>query len=97
MRELPALESLSKAFARKDLIVLGITRDDAKTARATLQRTGVTFRNLIDENEVAFRKLQVRGIPRSFIIDKAGVVRADLPGAMSEAEFRAELRKVGIQ
>lgn len=97
MRELPALHRIQQQLGRKGLTVIGIAGEDSDTARGTLQRAGATFLNLIDENGVAFRKLQAASVPRSFIIDRAGVIRADLRGAHTEAELREELARAGIR
>lgn len=97
MRELPALEAVSKQYAKKVLAVVGITPDDVSIAKATVKRAGVSFPNLIDDMAAAGRAFNVHGIPRTLIVDKQGVIRADVAGAMTESEFKEELRKAGIR
>ncbi len=43
-----------------------------------------------------FEKYQVMSIPRTLIIDKKGIIRADVEGSMDFNEFRNELKKVGL-
>ena len=97
MRELPALDAISKQYAKKGLTVVGITPDELTVAKEAVKKAQVSFPILIDDMAAAFRAFHVQGIPRTIIVDKQGAIRADVSGAMTESEFREELRKVGIQ
>jgi peroxiredoxin len=50
-----------------------------------VQEQGLTFTILLDEEANAARAYQVRGIPRSFFIDRDGVIRASHAGPVDDA------------
>ena len=76
---------------------MGITPDELTVAKDTIKKARVSFPILIDDMTAAYRAFHVQGIPRTIIVDKQGAIRADVAGAMTESEFKDELRKVGIQ
>jgi hypothetical protein len=56
----------------------------------------LTYRLARDADDLVAAKYQVEAIPRTLIIDKKGIVRADIVGGREYAEFRQELKKVGL-
>jgi peroxiredoxin len=96
MTEFPSLQEIHKRFAQKGLVIIGITSDDADTIKRVTQRFGVTFRLMHDPNNAVALKYRVEGIPRTLLIDRKGIVRADLVGGRGLEELREELKKIGL-
>jgi peroxiredoxin len=74
--ELPSLERLSRRM-RDTLQVLGVSLDTVGAARvrAFARELGLTFPVLHDPDLATARLYRVRGLPASFIVDRAGVIR----------------------
>lgn len=77
--EMPTLERLYRE-RRADLEVLGVSLDGGGASAATrvrlfVRELGLSFPILLDPDFVVARKYRVRGIPSSFVVDRAGVVR----------------------
>jgi peroxiredoxin len=53
--------------------------------RSFVQEQGLTFTILLDEDTMAARAYLVRAIPRSFFIDRQGVIQASHTGPLDEA------------
>jgi len=49
-----------------------------------------------DPNNAVALKYRVEGIPRTLLIDRKGIVRADLVGGRGLEELREELKKIGL-
>jgi peroxiredoxin len=85
-KEAPELEKdLWHAYKARDVVVLGVATwaqdNPAKRAEAFAREFKLTFPVLVDaENKVA-EMYRVRGVPTTFIIDRAGVVREFVVGA----------------
>ncbi len=56
----------------------------------------LTYLQLRDANDAVAQKYKVEAIPRTILIDRKGIVRADIIGGREFDEFRAELKKVGL-
>lgn len=66
--EMPSLEALSKSLDKERFQVIGITVDaDKFLAKEFLAQTGVTFRNFIDDNQLA-DALHIQVYPTTLII-----------------------------
>lgn len=96
MKEFPSLQKVHATFAPKGLVVIGISSDDVATINQIARQHRLTFRQLRDADDKVFDKYHGSGIPRTLIIDKKGIVRADIEGSMDFNEFRKELKKVGL-
>jgi thiol-disulfide isomerase/thioredoxin len=82
--EMPSLAALSKSLAPEDIAVLPLSSDrgGAKAVEAFFAAHGVTgLPVLLDPKGAAMRAFGARGIPTSFLIDKAGRERARLEGS----------------
>ena len=75
--EAPLLEELARGYRTRagagEVVVLGLdVRDLREDALAFLRRQGVTYPSLRDEDDRAFRALEVTGQPETFVIDPQG-------------------------
>jgi cytochrome c biogenesis protein CcmG/thiol:disulfide interchange protein DsbE len=82
VEEMPSLERLHRALAPEGLVVLGVSVDEDEGAlRHFLSEHGVTFPVLRDPGgRVAAGAYHATGYPETFVIDEAGLVRAQYVG-----------------
>ncbi len=75
--EMPLLNRLHRRYRDKGFTVLGIALDDdARIVRAFVRRLGVQFPILHDPTQRTAKAYKVFAYPTSFLIDRAGIVRA---------------------
>lgn len=94
-KELPELQKLSKEFAGKNVVVIGVNIDKQRDNAARLVRElGLTFPIGLDPAGSVAGTYDLPKMPSSFVIDPRGVVRyvhAGFDGAGDVAKFRQEL------
>lgn len=74
--DMPAMEILYKQYQRKGLEILAVNVGQKKEAViAFAPELGVTYPLLIDPEEKASRSFGVTDVPRSYVLDRNGVVR----------------------
>jgi peroxiredoxin len=89
--EMPELEMLWRENKDKGLVVLAVSVDNARAARdipeflkAGDPRVGAyTFPVVLDENQDVLKQYKLLGVPQSFFIDPAGVIREVQPRVMN--------------
>lgn len=85
--EMKAIETVYQANKGK-LQVLAINAgQDKATINAFIQKIGVSYPALLDENSAIARSYGVVGLPTTFFIDSKGIVRAKIVGEADEATF----------
>jgi thiol-disulfide isomerase/thioredoxin len=97
--ELPAVEKLYQSLKdRKDVAVLTLNADEnAALVKPFLERTGFTF-PVVLASEYVFQTLGIASIPVNWVMDKGGVVRAELLNrSFLSAEALPMLEKVKEQ
>lgn len=67
--------------------------DDIKQ---TQKEFGLTYCQVIDADHRMSRRLRVISIPRTFLIDKRGIIVADMDGFRGESQLLKALKKVGL-
>ncbi len=81
-REVALLQSAWRANQGKGLVILGVDeqKDDAQSVAAFASERGVTYPMLLDPNGVVGpQSYGVKDLPRSVLIDRAGIVRQVVP------------------
>ena len=74
--EMPDVEAAHKAFADRDVVVLGINIQEGQEAvKAYAERTGLTLPIGVDPNNEIAEAYAVGAIPAHYFIDSAGVVK----------------------
>ena len=86
--EMKAIETVHQRHKDKGLTVLAINAgQDKKTIDAFINKIGVTYPALLDENSAIARSYGVVGLPTTFFIDGKGIVRGKIVGEADEATF----------
>lgn len=94
--EFPLLVTTREAHADAGLEILGIVyKDVAESARAFAADQGAAWPLLADPDEAVYDAYKgVGGVPISFFIDGAGIVRAVSYGPLTEASLTTQLARI---
>ncbi len=83
--EMPLLERVYHANVGRGVVVVGVNVvDDAPTISAYINRLGVDYPILRDQDQRALVAYQITSTPTSFVIDRQGVIRDRLVGAITD-------------
>lgn len=70
MAELPALEELYKSLRGQGFTIVGVAVDDTlENIKDAVQRNGITYPVLLDEQGKSKRLFELKGFPESFVLD----------------------------
>ncbi len=74
--EMPGIEQLYRAYARKGLVVVGVSSDvqGKKVVEPFVKEYGLSFPILLDPENTLSKPYHIRGIPTVFLFDKHGRV-----------------------
>ena len=76
VKSLPAFKELHEKYADKGLVIIAVSLDDTKEAMDSfLKKTPVPFAVMRDAEEKLQKRLDISGIPLTYILDRQGVVR----------------------
>lgn len=96
--EMPAIEKIYQEYKDKGFVVLAVnmtTQDDPFAVAPFVQEYGLTFPVLLDENALAAAAYQMRSLPSSYFIDRAGIIReVVIGGPMAEALLRTRVEQI---
>lgn len=93
-REMPALQQWHEQHADQGLAVIGVDtlyQDDRAAAQLFVQTNNITYPILADEAGDTSRQWLIQGLPRTYVIDRDGVVRALKLGEFTQADFDAQV------
>jgi peroxiredoxin len=96
-KELPDLETLYSRFAPQGLVVLGVSDEAATKVEPFVRKHGLSFPVLLDPTRTVNEMFAIKGIPKTFIYDRAGNLAAQAIDMRTQAQFLALLRKAGMQ
>jgi len=93
--EFPLMAVAYQKHAAEDLEILGVIHDDTpEGARAFAADMGATWPMLEDPDDVAWNDYTGVGMPTSFFVDAAGIVRAFSLGGFTETGLAAQLESI---
>lgn len=95
-KELPHIQKIHQDLKSKGLVVLGITNEASADVSKFVAKQKMTFTVLLDPKNEASSRYKVEAIPRVLVVDKKGIVVADLLGLHSEQDLRAAVKKAGV-
>ena len=94
VREMPRLQQWHEQYSDDGLVVLGVNtlyQDSQPEVEAFVQKLGVTYPMLLDAEGEQSRRWLAQPLPRSYIIDRQGVVRWTRLGEVTEDNFEAHI------
>jgi cytochrome c biogenesis protein CcmG, thiol:disulfide interchange protein DsbE len=78
------LESASKQWSSRGIVVLGVDHQDfAGDARGFMRRYGMTYPVVDDKGDKLYRRYGATGVPETFCINRDGKVVVHVPGAVT--------------
>lgn len=87
--EMKAIEQVVRRHP--EVVVLAVNAgQDKKTVDAFMTRIGVSYPALLDGESAIAKRYGVVGLPTTFFVDGAGVVRGKIVGEADEASFERE-------
>jgi len=93
--EAPLLTAADTTYRPMGLRILGVVyQDSSENARDFMTRYGQAYPGLLDPDGRTAIDYGVFGIPETFFIDGAGVVRARQVGALTEADLRGQIEAI---
>ncbi len=87
VREIPHFIDLFKETSRDDLVVVGISSEDAATLKPFVKQKGIPY-PIASAADLAAPYSDVRSIPTTFFIDRRGVIQEILVGYDELADLR---------
>ncbi len=89
--EMPALEKTYQTDQKQGLVVVGVNMtDSAQSTEDFVHRLGVTYPIWMDTNGTTTVTYQVTATPTSFFIDRQGVIRYKVSGALTEQVLKQD-------
>ncbi len=83
--EMPLFERAYQADGARGVVILGVDIvDDAQTTSAFVAQLGIDYPIVRDRGQRAVLTYQVTHTPSTFVIDRRGVIRAVVPGAITD-------------
>jgi cytochrome c biogenesis protein CcmG/thiol:disulfide interchange protein DsbE len=96
--EMPAIQKIYDEYRQDGLIVLAINmtaQDNALNITPFVSQFGLNFPILLDETGEVGAAYQLRSLPSSYFIDRAGIIsEIVIGGPMSEALLRTRIEKI---
>lgn len=96
--EMPAIEKMYEEYQGRGLVVLAVNmsrQDEPGKVAPFLEEHGLSFPALLDEEGRVASAYQMRSLPSSYFIDRAGIIReVVIGGPMSEALLRTRIEQI---
>jgi peroxiredoxin len=90
--EMPAMETLYASYARKGLVILAVNVGQRKdTVKVLVRGLGITYPVLLDTDREMAMKYGVVGLPRTYLVDRNGVIRYRIIGAASAEMLKKQV------
>lgn len=98
VEEMPDIEEVHQQLDGRATVV-GIDQDDSvEKARTLAERTGVTYRLVVDDDGSYFRAVQGRGMPTTVLVDGQGTIVYRHSGPLDAPQLRRLVREhLGIE
>ena len=96
--EMPAIERMYREYKDQGFVVLAVDmtyQDNPADVAPFIQEYGLTFPVLLDETGKVGASYQLRSLPSSYFINRAGIIQeVVIGGPMSEALLRARIEQI---
>lgn len=93
--EIPDLISLKDTYG-KDLEIVGVSMDDKGEAavKPFAEKAKINYVLVLADDKISKQYGNIRGLPTTFIIDRAGNISDKIIGSQSKEEFEKDILKV---
>jgi peroxiredoxin/outer membrane lipoprotein-sorting protein len=95
--ELPTIESISKKYSDRNVVVFGVNDEETSTARRFLEKNHPDLQTLHDGGGKVHRTYGCHAIPTVLIINPEGTIVAHFVGERSQTELLAALKDAGMK
>jgi peroxiredoxin len=95
-KEMPDLDAINKEFRDKGLVILAISDEDREKVRPFLAEHPVSYPILLDPGRKVSDLFVVRGIPKTFVYDRAGRLAAESIDMRTRRQFMEMLKTAGL-
>src|SRR3990172_4238253 len=95
--EMPEIEQVYRAYKNLGFVVIGLNttfQDSEPDAAAFVGELGLTFPVALDRNGAVSRDYQLRALPSTYFIDRNGVIRSAVFGAMNGALIQSKVEEL---
>jgi peroxiredoxin len=96
--EMPAIEKMYQEYKDQGLVVLAVNmtyQDDPANVAPFIQEYGLTFPVLLEETGSVGTAYQLRSLPSTYFINRAGIIQeVVIGGPMSEALLRTRIEQI---
>ena len=95
--EMPEIEQVYRAYKDLGFVVIGLNttfQDSEPDAAAFVGELGLTFPVALDRNGAVSRDYQLRALPSTYFIDRNGVIRSAVFGAMNGALIQSKVEEL---
>ena len=93
--EMPLLQSMQETYGPQGLQIIGIALDDVARVRDFAAELGISYPNLVGAGDVMATGLDYGNssgtLPYSVLVDRSGIIRWRIHGAIDEASFIARV------
>jgi len=90
--EMPAMETLYGKYGRKGLVILAVNVGQRRNVvNGLVQGLGISYPVLLDTDKTMAKKYDVVGLPRTYLVDRNGVIRYKILGSASEEMLKKQL------
>ncbi len=96
-KEMPDLEALYGRFGSQELVVLGISDEEAAKVEPFIRERKVSFPVLLDPGRKVNEMFVVQGIPKTFVYDREGKLVAQSIDMRTQKQFLEMLGKAGLE
>ena len=90
--EMPAMEKFYRQYGKKGLVILAVNVGQRKDIVQKLaQEMGISYPVLLDPDQKMAKNYDVAGVPRTYLVDRKGVIRYKILGSASEATLKKQI------
>lgn len=90
--EMPAMEKFYRQYGRKGLVILAVNVGQRKDVVQKLAKEiGISYPVLLDPDQKMSKSYDVVGVPRTYLVDRKGVIRYKILGSASEATLKKQI------
>jgi len=90
--EMPTFAKLQKELAKEGVFVVPVANDDPIKAREFLAKKKLEVLSLVDSGGAVCRQFGANALPKTFVLDRDGVVVKAVIGKASEADLRQAIQ-----